>query len=205
MGYTDEMTWHDVHTKFHWDWFVDLGNIKATDLRIWEVVVSVLLMRVLYWIRCWDDFRCHDIIRSLMTIGNIKGITSPIWEAAMLVLLMRGTYNVCHWHGLRWHDINISDFMKIGTGVQAILRLDLRNLKGCNVGITNGRDMMTYAIEMPSCGMIYIPSFMKFCTHVERILRFYLSNLKRCYVGISVGRPYEARRSNRFKLARYMY
>jgi hypothetical protein len=31
--------------------------------------------------------------------------------------------------------------MKIGTGVQAILRLFLRNLNGCNVGITEGRNL----------------------------------------------------------------
>jgi hypothetical protein len=28
-------------------------------------------------------------------------------------------------------------FMKIGTGVQAVLRFCLRNLKGCNVGISD--------------------------------------------------------------------
>jgi hypothetical protein len=32
-------------------------------------------------------------------------------------------------------------FMKIDTGVQAILRFCLRNLKGCNAGITDGRDV----------------------------------------------------------------
>jgi hypothetical protein len=32
-------------------------------------------------------------------------------------------------------------FMKIGTGVQAILRLSLRNLRGCNAGITDGKDL----------------------------------------------------------------
>jgi hypothetical protein len=32
-------------------------------------------------------------------------------------------------------------FMNIGTGVQEILRFFLRNLRGCNVGITNGRDL----------------------------------------------------------------
>jgi hypothetical protein len=30
--------------------------------------------------------------------------------------------------------------MKIGTGVQAILRFVLRNLRVCNVGITDGKD-----------------------------------------------------------------
>jgi hypothetical protein len=36
--------------------------------------------------------------------------------------------------------IYLSSFKKIGTGVQAILRFCLRNLKSCNVGITDGRD-----------------------------------------------------------------
>jgi hypothetical protein len=37
--------------------------------------------------------------------------------------------------------IYLSSFMKIGKGVQAILRFYLRNLKGCNVGITDGRNL----------------------------------------------------------------
>jgi hypothetical protein len=36
----------------------------------------------------------------------------------------------------------IPSFMKIGTGVQAILRLFLRNLRGCNIGITEGRNFL---------------------------------------------------------------
>jgi hypothetical protein len=31
--------------------------------------------------------------------------------------------------------------MKIGAGVQVILRFYLRNLRGCDVGITDGRDL----------------------------------------------------------------
>jgi hypothetical protein len=31
--------------------------------------------------------------------------------------------------------------MKIGIGVQAVLRFGLRNLRGCNVGIADGRDL----------------------------------------------------------------
>jgi hypothetical protein len=30
-------------------------------------------------------------------------------------------------------------FRKIGIGVQEILRFDLRSLRGCNVGITDGK------------------------------------------------------------------
>jgi hypothetical protein len=38
--------------------------------------------------------------------------------------------------------IYLSSFMTIATGVQAILRFCLRNLRGCNVGITDGTDFL---------------------------------------------------------------
>jgi hypothetical protein len=38
--------------------------------------------------------------------------------------------------------IYVPSFMKIGTGVQAVLRLLLGNLRGCNVGITDWRDFI---------------------------------------------------------------
>jgi hypothetical protein len=37
--------------------------------------------------------------------------------------------------------IRIPSFMKIGTGVQAVLRLWLSDLGGCNVGNTVGEDL----------------------------------------------------------------
>jgi hypothetical protein len=37
--------------------------------------------------------------------------------------------------------INILSFMSIYAGVQAILRFNLRNFRGSNVGITDGRDL----------------------------------------------------------------
>jgi hypothetical protein len=37
--------------------------------------------------------------------------------------------------------IYIQSFIKIGTGVQAILRFCLINFRGCNAGITDGRDL----------------------------------------------------------------
>jgi hypothetical protein len=42
--------------------------------------------------------------------------------------------------------IYLPSFVKIGTGVQAILRSCLRNLRGCDVGITDGRDVFNHAI-----------------------------------------------------------
>jgi hypothetical protein len=38
--------------------------------------------------------------------------------------------------------IHLQCFMKIGAGVQAILRCVLRNLRGCNVDITDGRNVL---------------------------------------------------------------
>jgi hypothetical protein len=37
--------------------------------------------------------------------------------------------------------IIVPSFMKIGTVIQAIVRFGLNNLKDCNVGITNGKDL----------------------------------------------------------------
>jgi hypothetical protein len=37
--------------------------------------------------------------------------------------------------------IFLPDFMKIGAGVESILRFCLRSLNGCNVGITDGSDL----------------------------------------------------------------
>jgi uncharacterized protein YraI len=47
---------------------------------------------------------------------------------------------------------------------------------------------MTCAVEMASCGMIYLPSFMKIAIGVQAILRFCLRDVKGCNVGIPDGR-----------------
>jgi hypothetical protein len=41
------------------------------------------------------------------------------------------------------------------------------------------KELMVYAAEMPSCGMICIPSFMKISTGLQAILRFWLRNLRK--------------------------
>jgi hypothetical protein len=52
--------------------------------------------------------------------------------------------------------IYIPSFMKIGTGVQAILRFPLSNLRGCNVGITDGRDFDVLCSDWLRCHGIHI-------------------------------------------------
>jgi hypothetical protein len=37
--------------------------------------------------------------------------------------------------------IYVPSFMKFGSSVEAILRLYIRNLRGCNVGVTVERDL----------------------------------------------------------------
>jgi hypothetical protein len=44
--------------------------------------------------------------------------------------------------------IYIPNFIKIGIGVQAVLRFCLRNLRGHNIGITDGRDLGITALRL---------------------------------------------------------
>jgi hypothetical protein len=53
--------------------------------------------------------------------------------------------------------IYAQSFMKISTDFQALLRFCLRNLRDCNVGITNG-ECINYAFEIGSNIMILIGS-----------------------------------------------
>jgi hypothetical protein len=43
--------------------------------------------------------------------------------------------------------ICIANFMKVGTGVQAILRFHLTYLRGCHIGITDGEDLRCTAFR----------------------------------------------------------
>jgi hypothetical protein len=47
---------------------------------------------------------------------------------------------------------------------------------------------MVYDVEMPSCGITYIPNFMMIGTSIQAILRFCLSKLRSCNIGITDGR-----------------
>lgn len=58
----------------------------------------------------------------------------------MLVLLMG---EICDL-SLEMASCGMVSFMKIGAGVQAILRFYLSNLRSCNVGITDWRDLRSH-------------------------------------------------------------
>jgi hypothetical protein len=51
--------------------------------------------------------------------------------------------------------------------------------------------LMMYAVQVASCGVVYLTGFMNIGTGLQVILRFVLSNLYDCNVGITDGRTYE--------------
>jgi hypothetical protein len=79
--------------------------------------------------------------------------------------------------------IYIPSFMKIGSGIEEILRFCLRNLRGCNVGITDGRDFFNYAFEMGSGAVIYLPSFIKISSGLQKLISLLLFFFKIRKVG----------------------
>jgi hypothetical protein len=104
----------------------------------------------------------------------------------VLVLLMRGTCDVLPCDGLRHHDIleYVPHFMKIGTVVQATVRICLRYFNNFNVCITDRRGC---AVEKASCDMIHIPNFVKIGNGVQLILIFCPRNSRGCNIGITDG------------------
>jgi hypothetical protein len=63
--------------------------------------------------------------------------------------------------------------MKIGKGIQAILRLCLSNLRGYNICITDGRGFMKYAVGVGSVVMIYVLSCIKIGSGIRKLLRLH--------------------------------
>jgi hypothetical protein len=60
--------------------------------------------------------------------------------------------------------------MEIGTDVQAILTFCLRNLRGCNVGISDGRFFFNYTVEIGSGAVIYVSSLIKIGSGIQKLI-----------------------------------
>jgi hypothetical protein len=91
--------WHDIHNKFHGNLFRHSSNIKVITSTNSDAAVLVLLMGMIYEVRCADGLRWHDIHTKFHSdlfrhSGNIKVITITISEAVVLVLLMGRIYEV---------------------------------------------------------------------------------------------------------------
>jgi hypothetical protein len=59
-----------------------------------------------------------------------------------------------------------------------------------SIFIKIGEGSMMYAVEIASCGMIYLPSSMQIGRGIQAILRFRISNLNSYNVGITEGREF---------------
>jgi hypothetical protein len=128
----DDPRWHDMHTRFHEDWFGHSGNCNVITLTIWEVVVLALLMIGIYYVRRWVGLSWHDMHTEFhddgfRNLSNVKGITSTIREDIVLVLLTREIYHVRHWHGLRWHNIGCWERRLLGTSCERAAPLAEKN------------------------------------------------------------------------------
>jgi hypothetical protein len=62
-----------------------------------------------------------------------------ILEAILLILLASGMYVISQWDGIRWQDTQ--SFMLICTGIQAITRFCLSNMREGNIGTTECMDL----------------------------------------------------------------
>jgi hypothetical protein len=107
--------------------------------------VGLLLMEMNYEVYRWDRLRWHDTNTKfhddwLRNLRNIIVNTATIWEAVILELLIEKTYGV-HLIMVLSCMMYVPSFMGIGAGIQAILSFSLRNLRCCNVGITEGRNL----------------------------------------------------------------
>jgi hypothetical protein len=132
--------------------------------------------------KIWDGLRCHDThtnynndwFRHSNLIGEIHTDTpsnikflSQKFDRLPCWYYWREEFMINRWYGFMWHDC-LPSFMKIFGGVQAILRFCLRNLRGCEVGITDGRDLRSASLRWDQVAWY---------TYTYRVSWRYLSNI----------------------------
>jgi hypothetical protein len=146
----DDLRWHDTYIPS----LMTIGSGIQAILRVLPQQFESLLC----WYYWWEGFIMYAtemtsrgmvytyqvLWRLVQAFKQHYGFLSENWDTAMLVLLMRGIYDVRRW--------------------DAILRFCLRNLRFCNVGITDGG--IFYAVQMGSGVKIHIPSFIKIDSEV---------------------------------------
>jgi hypothetical protein len=148
-----QMAWQK-HTKFHDDWFRNPNNIKGITSTAWEAVMLVLLLRGISYVRRQNGLRWHDRLTRfhsywLRLLSNIMIIAGTISEAVMLVILIEGIYKVCRWDG--FGDVMyIPSFMIIYRRSRNI-KICFGNFKGCNIDITDGRNLRCTSWEWVRC------------------------------------------------------
>jgi hypothetical protein len=102
----------------------------------------------------------------------------------MFVLIMRAIYIVRRLDGLSCM-ILLPSFRPIGSNINVRLLPQQSDRLQCWYYWLEG--LQKYAIEMASCGMVYIPRFMKINAGLQTWLRFCLRSLRGWNVGITDG------------------
>jgi hypothetical protein len=60
--------------------------------------------------------------------------------------------------------------VKTGAGVHAILWFYLRPFRGCNVGITDGNNLLITPLKLESSATIFIPSFINIGSGIQKLI-----------------------------------
>jgi hypothetical protein len=164
--------WHDIHSKFHEDWFRLSSNIKV--LPLWFQWLWCSYYRSKGFLKCAFETRSGGAIymQSFTKIGT--GV-----QAILRCYL--GSLNGCHvgiidmmdswWTLLKWAQIYLS-FMKIGVGVQVALRVCFRNLRDFNVGITDLKDLWSSSLRWAKMSR-YTSKFNKYWFSHSKIVGIY--------------------------------
>jgi hypothetical protein len=106
--------------------------------------------------------KIHDC--RLKNANSIKASNSTVWEAGALVLLRETTFDIFRWEGFTWYNMH-TNIMKIGIGVQAILRSCISILRSCKVGIADELYLSTSLWGGLKCHNMYTVT----CTRHHRL------------------------------------
>jgi hypothetical protein len=132
--------------------------MKSLNNTILEDTVLVILTRLIYEVHCWDDFRWHDMLKTLHGnwyghSGNIWVNTLTIWGVSVLVSLVRG-FLPYDFEAVSGGMIYIGSPITIFSGIRAILRRQPQQYERLQFWKYRWEGFITYEINMDSGGMI---------------------------------------------------
>jgi hypothetical protein len=140
------LRWHDVYIPSFLQSIMGFQAILKfclSSLKGCEVVIidgRDLWSKQLKWAQvAWYSTKFHD--DRFRHLSNIRVIIATIWETVMLVLPINWIYGstLSRLLHVAWCTYHIS--WRLVQVFQAILRFCLRNLRSCNIGITDRTDL----------------------------------------------------------------
>jgi hypothetical protein len=104
-----------------------------------------LLVGGIYSVRRWNILWWHDVCTKFHDdqfshLSSSTVNTATIREDVMLVLPIEGIYELCRWDGFVWYDKR-TKFCEDWCWRSSNIKVSLKNLKFCNIGITDGWDL----------------------------------------------------------------